>query len=78
LQTLPPTTAPEANTTSNHDPKLYQETLARVATEADDANEVKYLQLRRLSGQVLTEASANRHRNITEATTANQLSPATA
>jgi hypothetical protein len=78
LQNLPPATAPKANTTSNHDPKHHQETLARVATEADDANEVKYLQLKRLSGQVLTEARANRHRNVTETTAANQLSPATA
>jgi hypothetical protein len=52
--------------------------LARVATDADDANEVKYLQLKRLSGQVLTEASANRHRNLAEVMAANQLSPATA
>jgi hypothetical protein len=60
LQNSTRATAPEANTTSNNDLKHYQEALARVATEADDANEVKYLQLRRLSSQVLTEASANR------------------
>jgi hypothetical protein len=78
LQNLPPATATRANTTSNNDPEHYQETLARVATEADDANEVKYLQLKRLSGQVLTEASANRHRNLAEVMAANLLSPATA
>ena len=78
MQNLPPATAPKANTTSNHDPKHHQETLARVVTEADDANEVKYLQMRRLSGQVLTEASANQHRNLTEATATNQLSPVAA
>jgi hypothetical protein len=78
LQTSTRATAPKANTTSNYDPKHHQETVARVVIEADDANEVKYLQLRRLSGQVLTEASANRHRNLTEATATNQLPPVAA
>jgi hypothetical protein len=49
---------PQANTTSNLNPKHYPETLERVAPETDDARSVKISQTELQSDQVLTEAGA--------------------
>jgi hypothetical protein len=66
---------PRPNTNSKHDPKHHQETLARVDTEAGDANEVKYLQSWLPSDQVLAEADAKTSRHLNEARTADKQIP---
>ena len=66
---------PRPNTNSKHDPKHYQETLARIETEDDDAGDNLNLGLEQLSDQVLTESDAETLRNIPEARTADKQIP---
>ncbi len=63
------------NSTSNHDPKHYQETLARGVTEADDEGCDPDLQLRPPSDQVLTGADAKRLRNLDRKKNSRQSKP---
>ena len=61
-----------ANSTSNLDPKHYQQTWARVKTEADDAGYAVHQQSKQPSDQVPTEAYAKRSHNLAELEIADQ------
>ena len=63
---------PWANSTSNLDPKHYQQTWARVKPEADDAGYAVDQQSKQPSDQIPTEAYAKRSHNLAELEIADQ------
>ena len=67
-----PRVPPWANSTSNVDPKHYEQTWARVKPEADDAGYAVDQQSEQPSDQVPTEANAKRSHNLAELEIADQ------